>query len=463
MAAVMDDRLLDVEDARFHVDPTHTTSIDDPRDAIHAVAGLSLADRIQLCADLLCASSPEGAYVVWLAVERASMSRIALPMGSFTFYDSRLINESLNRAPADRSEQLPSEIRATTSSADVFPVDQFTLLVRIDMGVRVGSFVEQDARQCLLALLAPAERVLRDDWKVLPGSVVFRDDHDVGWRVFEDIEQTSTAFRLDVVADNWLEGAGQQLAEALPASPGTPLYRFLRLVEWDAAHRSPDSLTTILLAVRTIETVAQAHLRGMAWGQLVKLYTPPLAWSRLTSELGAQARSLLHAYHHHPDETRHARLREILLEVITHRGSLIRTKLDLFVERIPELRDLWDTDPARVGDLSRCLRLWTSRDDFENRLRVVEADISLQLERLHRLRNAAQHGGPIPDQSVSSVTAMVDQVRRQILADMLHGLIEGRSCSETLTELGLLAQERKRVLESTGLPSRALAVNLGST
>jgi len=267
LAGVLRDRQLDVDDASSWIDPGHESGADDLLVAIDAPAGLAVSDRVELCANSLLSPSPEAQHVVWLAVDRASMPGGVLDAGSIQFFDSRYVTESLKLAPDERSAQLPQEIRDIDTAVALFPSGQFTLLARVAMGRRTSAFVCRDARRRLLTLLAPADRIYADDWRVMPGSVTFRDGHNVGWSVFEDLERTSTR-HLDGVAVDWLERTGQKLAGMLPAKSADALDRLLQLVEWDAAHRATAPLTTVLLSIRTIVNVAQGHHGGKQWHDL---------------------------------------------------------------------------------------------------------------------------------------------------------------------------------------------------
>lgn len=474
IAGILQDRLLDVEDARSWFDPGRRCGVRDLGAVITATAGLSVSDRIELSADVVLSASLEADYVVWLAIERASMPQGVLTVGSTRFFDSRLVTESLKQPPHERSRQLPAEIRMPEYLPDVFPFGQTTLLARLDMGRRKGDFVTRDARRRLLTILAPADRVFANDWKVAPGSATFTNGRLAGWSTFQDLESLST-FHLDNVAIDWLRETGQTLEALLPPEPNGELDHLLQLVEWDAAHHSSDSLTTVLLSIRAIETISQRHLDGSSWQQLLRRYVPHFCWSRLKAEVGETAGHALYAYEQNPLQQRQERLRAIFLETVGHRGTATTTNLALFVDHLPELIDLWTfeeplrPDPVmvrravRVADLRHKHSLWTNAATFERALADSAADAERQIGRLSRLRNAAQHGGPIPTASVESVAPLANRARRQVLLDMLHGLLDSHSCKATANALDRLNRERLRVLQSSGSPLQAIAVRLEYT
>jgi hypothetical protein len=88
----------------------------------------------------------------------------------------------------------------------------------------------------------------------------------------------------------------------------------------------------------------------------------------------------------------------------------------------------------------------------------VGNDFDLQNERIARVRNSAQHGGPILDESVESIADLADRLRQQIMADMVGGLLKGRACASTLAGIQELGPRRRRELKRTGSPLAALSV-----
>lgn len=474
VAGILQNQVLDVCEAQHSLGESISLDVSDLQTANTADAGLSEDDRRQLASRYMCVPYEESHFVVWLAVERATMSRVVLPIGtgSVTFYDSRYISAKLKAENGDHD--LPDEIRESRTFVNRLPEGEFTLLVRVDMGVRQPSFVAGDARTRVLTLLAPANRVYPTDWKVLPGSVVFRDNESVGFSVFEDVAGTSTRYRLDGVAERWLAGSAGALEPHLAAPKSAPLARLLKLVEWDAAHREGDSLTRVLLAVRTIETIAATHVGNMSWQKLLEAYRSVFVWSELQYELGSIAWSLLQSYDNHPDDDLRTRLREISLEVIVHDRSASTVKLDAFLERLPELSEIWDVDiesnsrpvvkrGVRVEELQSIVKLWTDRSAFRQRMDEIAHKLELQENRLARVRNAAQHGGPILDESVQSVVEAADRARQQIIADMLDGLVNERTCSSTLAAIQKFSRRRDDVLASTGSPLSALDLTVKFT
>ena len=475
VAGIVRDRVLDVCEAQQELGEPSSLDALDLATAISSSAGLSEDDRLELASRYMCVPFRESHFVVWLAVERATMPRVMMPVGagSVTFYDSRLIGETLKAEVDDRSHQLPDEIRKSRAFVNHLPEGEFTLLARVDMGVRHGSFVARDARTRLLTLLAPAPRVYPADWKVLPGSVVFRNGESVGYSTFEDVAETSTRYRLDGVAERWLEGAAGALEPHLAAPKNAPLARLLKLVEWDAAHRDGDALTRVLLAVRTIETIAANHVGSMSWHKLLHAYRDDFVWSELRNELASIAWSVLHAYDRHPNDRLRTRLREILLEVVIHGRGATTTRLDMFLGHLPELCEIWDVDVewgsdavvervVRLEEMRSIVNLWADGVAFRRRMDAIADRLKLQESRLVRVRNAAQHGGPILDESVQSVVDAADRARQQIIADMLDGLVNGRARSTTLAAVRGLSQRRADTLASTGSPLAALDLKVES-
>jgi len=474
VAGILQDALLDVEEARSAIGESTSSDFDDIAEAIEAKAELSEDSRVALASKYLLAPFHEAHFIVWLAVDRATMSQGMMPIGtgSVTFYDSRYVGDALKADPEERSDGLPKEIRNAGAWAKFLPAGEFTLLARVDLGVRRRSFAARDARMRLLTLLAPAERFYPADWNVLPGYVVFRDGRDAGVSVFEDVAQTSTACRLDGVSEGWLEHGAQELEPHLVAAVIPELSKFLQLIEWDAAHRDGDSLTRVLLAVRTIETIAASHVGNLTWQALLKAYHSGLAWSRLKTDLNSTVARALYSYDRHPEEHARIRLREIFQEVISHEPAVTITKLDVLLDRLPEMCELWDTTQAwesgvmveravRIEELRAVNELWAETKSFEQRLQETSALVQLQQERLARVRNAAQHGGPILDESVRSVVEFADRHRQQIIADLVDGLVEGRDCSSTLAAVKRLAKLRAKTLASTASPRAALSAAIG--
>lgn len=476
LAGVLRGDVRDVGEAQNLLDETSSPDAAEFPEPVGAEAGLGEDDRVALAARYLCASYRDSRFVVWLAVDRATMSRGVMPVGSgsVTFFDSRLIAEVLKSAPEDRREHLPDEIRSARAWATFLPEGEFTLLARIDMGVRSASFVARDARLRLLTLLAPAPRFYPADWNVLPGSVVFRDGEDVGYSAFEDVAQIGTSHRLDGVADSWLEGRAGDLESHLVSPEDPQLLGLLKLVEWDAAHRDGDDLTRTLLAVRTVETIAAAHVGGFSWQKMLATYRSVFVWSRLKNDLSSKAGAVLYCYDRHPREEARERLREVFLEVVRSDRSAVITRLDRLLRFIPELCEIWDIDwewtsgvvverAVRLEELHAINKLWTDAELFSQRMTKIESDLELQLRRLARVRNAAQHGGPILDESVRSVVGAADHWRSQIIADMVDGLIQGRSCRSTLDVVERYGEQRADVLAETGSPLSALAVPVDFT
>jgi hypothetical protein len=375
---------------------------------------------------------------------------------------------------AVRHPQVPPEVFARDWRFGGVPVGEFIVLARVDMGCRAGSFVERDARQRLLANLAPLDRMYPGDWRVLPGHVTFRHGRWVGNSAFENIEEEPDHRRLRAAAEGWLAADAAAIAGSLSAGPTAEMRQFLELYEWDVAHRSLDALSTLLLAVRTIETISMSLMGGIKWSTLLSGYRPHLAWSDMKAELADVAWHTLYSYEANPVDARRRRLREIFLELVAHGRSGSSIDLALFVARLPELCALWDGDGrhrsdavlverlVRVEELDRLHALWTDSVAFSKRL--TEADDGLQLEvtRLVRLRNAAQHGGPLADISIGRSARLADRCRRQLLGDVLGRLLVGDKPGSVRSRLKELDGKRRAVLAASGTPVQALAMAVTS-
>jgi len=81
-----------------------------------------------------------------------------------------------------------------------------------------------------------------------------------------------------------------------------------------------------------------------------------------------------------------------------------------------------------------------------------------QIERLARFRETLHSMGALylNYRSIPLRRSLIK--RRQVLGDMLHGLLDGQSCVSTLATLDRLNRERQRVLATSRSPVRALAV-----
>lgn len=455
LTGILNDRSPDVDHALRTLGRSHASSVNSDSEG-QAPAGMSLVDRIELCAELLRRPSIHGSYVVWFAVDLATISHGVAEAGPISFYDSQWIASTMRQPPDQRSTvRLPEELH----NADLLgtPDDKLTLLARVDMGVRQsGTCVERDARQLLGAFLAPVERGSDNDFHLMPGSVVFVNGERASWHRFDTHERPGAPFRLDSVLDDWVDGGGAALAVALRDGANEELNRLSRLIQWDTAHQSADPLATVLVAVRTIETVSQAHLNGVNWFELLRWYAPDLAWDGLAYELAEDVRRALDGYGAHPEKAAQARLREISHDVVQRFGSNQTTHLDQVLRHLPEVCALWSAVPSTAERLTRLLHLWTSPSAFSDRVNVAQSDVDLLLDRVHRVRNAAQHGGPIPDTSVVSVTHSLSQLRRRILADLLAGLMEGHTCTATVEAVRKTASTRAHRLKSEAAPITAL-------
>ena len=468
-AGVIADRAPSVRDARLVIGddpPEQSFDFDD----LHRAAGLSFEQRVDLIGRYLVAPDPLAGYVVWLAIDRASLPGFMIDLDSVALYDSRLIGDVPRNSSGEQHPQIPPEVFADDWGDNWLPEGQFIVLARVDMGCRTGSFIERDARQRLLAILAPVDRVYPGDWNVMSGHVTYRNGHWAGSSVFENVAETPNHHRLEAVADEWLATDAAAVAQSLSSDSNKVMRRFLELHEWDVAHRSEDALSTLLLAVRTIETISMSLMDGTKWSTLLDDYRGHLAWSEMKAELGDVAWHTLHSYEKNPIAERRERLREIFLEITSHRRSDSTINLARFVDRVPEFCTLWDGDGrhrsdavvvqrlVRVEELQRLHTLWTDSDVFSKRLDEVRDGLKLQIDRLARLRNGAQHGGPLADISIVRAARLADQSRRQLLADVLERLLAGDQPGSVRTMLAKLDNERQRVLSTTGLPMSALAV-----
>lgn len=474
-AGVLFDQLLDVERASRAVGDSVGPDDRDIERCLGERAGLSFQERVDLVGRFLCVGDEDADYCVWLGIERASLSGwVNLNVGTIRFFSGRWIAGVLEKPIGERGDEPPPEILTDQWSKNWLPQDEFVVLARVDMGVRSGSFVSRDARRRLVTLLAPSDRRYPNDWKVLPGHIVYRDGESVSHSAFDNFEETPTHRRLEGIADDWLRDDALALERLLSSPMSLETERFLGLYEWDVAHRTGDSLATVLLAVRTIETVSMSFLGGLGWNDLVRSYASHFAWSQLGWELADVARHVLYSYERNPLEVNRQRLREIFLDVTSHRRNATTTNLDRFVHFVPEIRLLW-TDAARhqvdevivermvrIAELDDCLATWTNVDVFSARLAQAVAGIELEIDRLVRLRNAAQHGGPILNPSVDGAVSMVNRARGQILVDVLGVMLKGQKPDAVLDSLARLDGERRRVLQQTDSPITALAVVTGA-
>lgn len=468
-AAVIADRAIGVSRARFVVGD-HPQEQSFELDGLHEAAGLSFEQRVGLIGDYLATADPLADYVVWLAIDRASLSGFVIDLGSVVLYDSRWIGDVARNSDGERHPQIPSEVFADDWGLSWIPEGEFIVLARVEMGRRTGSFVERDARQQLLAVLAPVDRAYPGDWNVMPGHVRYRNGRWAGSSAFEDVAETPNHRRLEAAADEWLATDAAAVAQSLSSDSSKAVRRLLELYELDVAHRSADPLSTLLLAVRTIETISMSLMSGTNWSTLLDQYCGHIAWSEMKAELIDIAWHTLYTYEANPIEERRQRLREIFLEITSHGGSDFTIDLARFVARIPELCALWDgdgrhrSDPVvarrlvRVNELQRLHTLWTDSAAFSKQFDEVLAGLKLQMGRLVRLRNAAQHGGPLADTSIVLAARLADRCRRQLLGDVLGRLLAGDAPGRVRTMLTKVDNVRQLVLANTGSPMTALGV-----
>lgn len=201
------------------------------------------------------------------------------------------------------------------------------------------------------------------------------------------------------------------------------------------------------------------------------MYRSGLVWSRMKSNLKSTVGRALYSDERHPDEDARGRLREIFLEVVSHQRAATVTRLDVLLDRLPELCEIWDWDfewesgvmveqAVRVEELRAVSEIWADYGAFRQQMHEICDGVKLQEERLIRVRNAAQHGGPILDESVRSVGDFADHHRQQIIANMVHGVVNGRDCSSTLAAVTDLKNLRLDVLNSKKSPLQALAATV---
>lgn len=122
MAGVLENRLLDVEEARVRTDSTFKPSTIPLVEKLNADAGLSVLTRLDVCADLLCTPPAIGRYVVWLGIDRATMRAIQLEVNSITFWNSRFVHDTLSVPIEDRADHIPEELRDESAHQTAFPV-----------------------------------------------------------------------------------------------------------------------------------------------------------------------------------------------------------------------------------------------------------------------------------------------------------------------------------------------------
>ncbi|MEU5990793.1 hypothetical protein ABZ806_17625 [Spirillospora sp. NPDC047418] len=417
------------------VDATQVASRPRPGES----AGFTPDQQIALCDKLVSYSASAGRHVVWLAFYNAYLiSRSVRKFGeSVTFYDSHMIKailESNRPAPVEFPSELLGEYGLFSPSN--LPDERATVLVRVDLGHDSFSDPVSIAKKQMDAIVAlTGLQIGSSSWRLMSGYLHVIDGKIRGMGAFRKEHDLEA-----IMSSPYVDGTDEALAEIeSDFAPYFPIQKpeLTELVDvahaWKGASQQ-EPLSSIVLYVRILELVA-SRVFDKPWQEYLDYFLAK-AWVR--SELhGALSGVLYRAIFDQPPGLSSAQkqeLRNLQLSVFKSKHSGFEVRMVKGFDALHFLSTIYSIHdgPGREIDevaktLASPMAIALRRDELMEDWRIIRS-------RLHRIRNALAHGGPVSARSASTVHEYARKMASWGLQLSLQGELSGKGLRLTHDE-----------------------------
>jgi hypothetical protein len=435
LAGVLSDESMSVDLARAVLAGERPAAIRMPDEP----AGLSEAERLSLCRDLLQHRPPRGTQVVWVCFENAycRFPDWILPIGGVTFIDGPALAgvfehmTTTGELPPHLIDRIPVELVDDAAHLrwylDVAKHNKDLkewVWARVDLGDEPYVSTLAQARRIAASLVDLASfHDFGTQWRLMDGGVVLVDGQVRSGAMIDppvDKSMYALGFTSETLGD-----LADELAPHVPAI-AEPLLDLLAAARTVQANTGDSSSTALLIDVQVIELVAK--MTGTApWCEHL---TSNLA---TTSARNALLAELIEAHRAPADVAELRELPEVraIAELTEHvsgdRRNLMRVRYDLALQRTPALCDAlprYAPGARRLRTLNGRLSSTTSAGQWIDEL---VRQYGRGVDRLARCRNAIAHGGPTNVDVVASVRKFANDQAAQVTSIAIWGTVRRKS------------------------------------
>jgi hypothetical protein len=395
-------------------------------------AGFTPDQQIALCDKLISSSAKAGQHVVWLAFYNAHLvGRLVRNFGSsVTFYDGHVIKailESDGPAPAE----FPSELLGEHGffSPSTLPSERGTVLARVDLGHDSFSDPVSIAKKQMDAIIAlTGLHVGESSWRLMSGYLHVVNGKIRGAGVFRK-ERDFEA----ITASPYSDGTDEALAEIeSDFAPHFPIQKpeLTELVDaaraWKGVSQQ-EPLSSIILHVRILELVA-SRVHDKSWQEHMDYF---LAKGWVRSELhGAISGVLYRGIFDGPpglSSDQEQSLRDLQLSIFKSRRSGFEVDIKKGFDALPFLSTIHPIHDGPGREIGEVGKIFASPATISAKRDALIKDWYSIRSRLHRIRNALAHGGPVSARSASTVHDFARKMASWSLQLSLQGELSGKS------------------------------------
>jgi hypothetical protein len=414
-------------------------------------AGLSEAGQLTLCQRLLTAPPLTGHYVVWIAFDHAGRDAMLREMGTaISFWDAEWVRGVLEHG-GPNLQYIPEELKAPDSlfKPQVLPDGQDIRLARVDLGRTAMTDPVRAAAEQVEAVVALASfHVGESYWRRMTGYIIAVDNRVLGIGAFApklDRHLTmSTEYPSAMEAT--LADLAPKLGPHLPMS-NQALTEVVHAVRWWQEARQQSPLAAVLLHVRVLELLSQQVNDGKWFEYVDKYLQAQWVRFRMRQQLAGVLEDCIAHSIGVPDVNDQARLSQLALDVRSSDGVGYRLDLGQGIVALPDMGRIFpphDNLGRRIQSIAARLtptELLKWRDELDHDWKLVRA-------RLHSLRNALAHGGPILDDAAETVHQFVAQLAAWSLSIALEGVLQRQTIQAANEDFKLKADQWNAGLSS---------------
>lgn len=457
---IMQDRALDVAVAQVRLG--ERADLGHPLPSHNDDSGLSEAERLDLCRRLLQAPAIIGHQVVWVAFEDASLDQIQFDVGPVRFFDGQWVRAVLAHPEGPNHSTLPSELTAESEMGPApLPDGEHVVLARVDLGERFATTAVDVAKTVASSLVAVAQQTGRSQrWSLVDGHLHAVDGQLRGWSSFgfEGAGRHYAAWTDQTGVD--LQSLPANLADALPASPGSRLEQVLDAVSWygESSERQ-DAFVHVLLGVRVLELVSSWLPGAPKWHEMASDYYAAW-WAR--QELVLEAYYATHEALHRStvdslaSDSDQEKLRTLASRIITRSSARSRTEMDQAIEALAQLDNIYPPTSSVGRQVRRAAASTASGRAAFARIEHHKARFAVLLDRLQRCRNSIAHGGPLSVAVASTTTEFAQTLCRTSLRRALEAEATGTTIETVLADHRDGAERIVAALAANTPPAAAL-------
>lgn len=442
LAGILDDRLIDVTSARARLG-----DVEAPArgcwPSLEEDAGLTETQRLDLSRRLIDLQPALVRCVVCVSFDHARLAKPLCVTDQLTFYPAA---EAKRLAGAGQLPHRAPVAGIPARAADFLPEGDDEVVAVIDLGTSNPATAVQIGSANCQALVAIVNAGLREPaWRPMTGHLLFAS----GWSAssFSRSDRALPSHWADPVGSR-LQMLGVKVGRHLPITVPTlqaVVEASNRLLA--AQNDDVDAAGRLILTVRVIEDAVAWGRVGMSWQQLAASFDAAWAEDAVRGSIFRAVSAAVDQFaedHFDADQDRNelTNLRSMIL-VDQADGTFV---LDLAraCEGVPALASLYPVGSGPGRQLTTLRRRLSNGPSLAGHLSERSQEHRRLLARAVRCRNAAAHGGPLPEKTVESVLKWARIVATTLRNAALDALLEEESNDPS----GAISAAYRRIAES---------------